>query len=44
MLSLVENGAQVLHGRSVETARENGICLEVLSAFREGGGTLVGQE
>jgi aspartate kinase len=44
MLSLVENGAQVLHGRSVEMARENGICLEVLSAFREGGGTLVGQE
>ena len=44
MLSLVENGAQVLHGRSVETARENGIRVEVLSAFREGGGTLVGQE
>ena len=44
MLSLVENGAQVLHGRSVETARANGIRVEVLSAFREGGGTTVGQE
>lgn len=42
MLRLVGHGAQVLHDRSVETARDAGITLEVLSALRDGPGTLVG--
>ncbi len=42
MLALVENGAQVLHNRSVELAREHGIALEVLSAFTGAPGTIVG--
>ena len=42
MLSLVENGAQVLHGPSVELARDHGIRVEVLSAFEEKPGTIVG--
>ena len=42
MLSLIENGAQVLHDRSVEFARDHGITLEVLSAFTGEPGTLVG--
>lgn len=41
MLSLVESGAQVLHGKSVILARERGIRLEVLSAFTGEPGTLV---
>ena len=42
MLELIENGAQVLHDRSVELAREFGIPLEVLSAFTGEPGTIVG--
>ena len=42
MLELIENGAQVLHDRSVELAREYGIVVEVLSAFTGEPGTLVG--
>lgn len=42
MLRLIENGAQVLHDRSVELAREHGIRLEVLSAFTGAPGTVVG--
>ena len=42
MLALVENGAQVLHDRSVELAREHGIQIEVLSAFTGTPGTIVG--
>ena len=42
MMALVENGAQVLHDRSVELAREYGIRLEVLSAFTGEPGTIVG--
>jgi hypothetical protein len=42
MLALVENGAQVLHDRSVELAREHGILVVVLSAFTGGPGTVVG--
>ena len=42
MLTLVENGAQVLHHRSVEVAREYGIAVEVLSAFTGAPGTIVG--
>lgn len=42
MLALIENGAQVLHDRSVETAREHGLKVEVLSAFTGLPGTIVG--
>lgn len=42
MLALVENGAQVLHDRSVELARDHGIRVEVLSAFTDTPGTIVG--
>ncbi len=42
MLALVRQGAQVLHDRSVEFARDYGITLEVLSAFTGQPGTLVG--
>ena len=42
MLSLIAHGAQVLHDRSVELARDRGITLEVLSAFTGQPGTLVG--
>ena len=42
MMALVENGAQVLHDRSVEMARTFGIKVEVLSAFTGAPGTMVG--
>ena len=42
MMALIENGAQVLHDRSVEFAREYGIAVEVLSAFTGEPGTVVG--
>lgn len=42
MMALIENGAQVLHDRSVELARDQGISLEVRSAFTDNGGTWVG--
>ena len=42
MLALIENGAQVLHDRSVDFAREYGIRVEVLSAFTGEAGTIVG--
>ena len=42
MLRLIENGAQVLHDRSVEMARDNGLKIQVLSAFTPGPGTIVG--
>ena len=42
MLGLIQNGAQVLHDRSVEMARDHGITVEVLSAFTGAPGTLVG--
>ena len=42
MLALIENGAQVLHDRSVEYARDHGIAIEVRSAFAPGPGTVVG--
>ncbi|MBQ7801290.1 MAG: aspartate kinase [Oscillospiraceae bacterium] len=41
MLRLIENGAQVLHDRSVELARDHGIRIEVLSAFTGAPGTIV---
>ena len=42
MLELAMAGAQVLHHRCVELARDFGITVEVRSAFSETGGTLVG--
>ena len=43
MLSLIENGAQVLHDRSMECAKKYGIRVEVLSAFTGQPGTIVGE-
>ena len=43
MMALIENGAQVLHDRSVEFAREYGISVEVLSSLTGEPGTIVGQ-
>jgi len=43
MMALIENGAQVLHDRSVEFAKEYGITVEVLSAFTGEPGTIVGE-
>ncbi len=42
MLSLCRQGAQVLHDRSVELARDYGIRVEVRSAFSDQPGTTVG--
>jgi len=42
MLTLAENGAQVLHDRCVTLAREHNLQIEVLSAFTGAPGTLVG--
>ena len=42
MLAMCHGGAQVLHDRCVELARECGIRLEVRSAFSEDPGTIVG--
>ena len=42
MLQLIDDGAQVLHDRSVELAKAHGITVEVLSAFTGTPGTLVG--
>ena len=43
MMALIENGAQVLHDRSVEFAREYGIPVEVLSSITGQPGTIVGE-
>lgn len=42
MMALIENGAQVLHDRSVEFAKKYGIAVEVLSAETGQPGTIVG--
>lgn len=42
MLALCHQGAQVLHDRSVELAKQCGIRLEVRSAFSDAPGTIVG--
>lgn len=42
MLTLVENGAQVLHDRCVKLAQDHGLKIEVLSAFADTPGTIVG--
>ena len=41
MLKLAKDGAQVLHLRSVELARQYRVPVRVLSSFRPGAGTLV---
>lgn len=42
MLSMSRRGAQVLHDRCVELARDNHIQLEVRSTFKDNPGTIVG--
>lgn len=42
MLQLVQQGAQVLHDRSVTMAKAHGLSLEVLSAFTGQSGTIIG--
>ena len=41
MLAMARQGAQVLHDRCVELARDNNIVIEVRSAFDKRPGTLV---
>ena len=41
MLNLARQGAQVLHDRCVEMAKEHGVQIQVLSSYRPGPGTLV---
>ena len=41
MLRLARNGAQVLHDRCVELAKEHNVIIQVLSSFRPGPGTMV---
>ena len=43
MMALIENGAQVLHDRSVEFAKEYAIAVEVLSSITGQPGTIVGE-
>ena len=42
MLTLIANGAQVLHDRCVEIAKAHNISIEVLSSFTGAPGTIVG--
>ena len=42
MLQMCHSGAQVLHDRCVELARDHGIRIEVRSAFSDEPGTIVG--
>lgn len=42
MLALARQGAQVLHDRCVEFGKRYGVKIQVLSSFRPGEGTLVG--
>ena len=42
MQALADSGAQVLHHRCVALAKKYGVTIEVLSAFRDVPGTLVG--
>ena len=41
MLALARSGAQVLHDRCVELARQHRVSIQVLSSFRPGAGTMV---
>ena len=44
MLTLARGGAQVLHDRCVELARQKNVVIEVRSAFHEGTGTIIGRK
>lgn len=44
MLAMARSGAQVLHDRCVELAKEHGIVLEVRSAFTDAEGTIIGEK
>ena len=44
MLELASMGAQVLHNRSVELAKRNGVPVEVRSSFTDEPGTIVREE
>ena len=44
MLKLAREGAQVLHDRCVELAKEHRVPVQVLSSFRPGAGTMVKNE
>ena len=41
MLHMARSGAQVLHDRCVELAKQHGVIVQVLSSFRDGPGTVV---
>ena len=41
MLKLAREGAQVLHDRCVELAKQHKVPIQVLSSFRPGAGTMV---
>lgn len=41
MLTMARQGAQVLHDRCVELAKEHGVVIEVLSSFERATGTMV---
>lgn len=41
MLKLAKEGAQVLHDRCVELAKQHRVSIQVLSSFRPGAGTMV---
>ena len=41
MLHMARSGAQVLHDRCVEMAKQHGVIGQVLSSFRDGPGTVV---
>lgn len=44
MLALIAQGAQVLHDRSVQLAKERGVTIEVRCAFTDTPGTIVGEQ
>ena len=44
MLKLAREGAQVLHDRCVELAKQHKVSIQVLSSFRSGAGTMVKEQ
>ena len=44
MLKLARQGAQVLHDRCIELAKEHRVSIQVLSSFRPGAGTMVKEQ
>ena len=43
MLTMARSGAKVLHDRCVELAKQHKVSIQVLSSFRPGPGTMVGE-